>query len=834
LLLTIYCLNRIKVINKYLWDININLNNPTDMIRKLALISALFSIILPDTRSQEPLKYQLPPDEIVRIVDAPATPFVSVSPDKSNIVIIERPPIITISELSLEELRLGGLRINPFTSGPSRQNFNKGYRIINIDGTNQREISGLPPDPKLGSPEWSFNGKMFAFTNTVQTGIELWICDIASLKARKIADNINMVFGSSVSWLPDNRSLIYSITDPERGIKPERTMVPEGPVVQENLGKKGQSATYQDLLKDPVDEAIFEYFAKSQLMLWNGIGRTLIGKTGMISGVAPSPDGNYLMITLLSKPFSYIVPFYNFPTSTQIWDLKGNVIRTLLDEPLVENEPRGYDMVLPGPRYYNWRSDQPATVYWVEALDDGDYKMEMKYHDQVFTLSAPFSGSPLKFIATEMRFQGITWGREDFSLISEGLSKTRMRRVSSFNPGDPQNTVKKIQEFNADDGYNNPGRFMTEPNLWGRNVLLFSDRGRSLFLTGSGASPEGDRPFIDKYEVATGKTARLWRSEAPYYETVSSWLDISKDLLLTSRQSVTEVPNYFIRNIRTRKLIQITKFENPYPQLAGIQKELVRYRRNDSLDLSFTLYLPAGFTRGNDKPLPTLLWAYPREFNDPSTAGQVSGSPHMFTRVSPASALVYVTQGYALLMDAAFPIVGADGKEPNDTFVEQLTANAEAAINKSVEMGVTDPKRVAVSGHSYGAFMTANLLAHTRLFAAGIAESGAYNRTLTPFGFQNERRNYWEAPDIYNRMSPFMNSDKVKDPILLIHGLADNNSGTFPIQSERLYSALKGFGATVRLVMLPNESHGYAARESILHKHREVLNWMNTYVKNKN
>ncbi|MFZ0282140.1 MAG: prolyl oligopeptidase family serine peptidase, partial [Bacteroidales bacterium] len=297
--------------------------------------------------------------------------------------------------------------------------------------------------------------------------------------------------------------------------------------------------------------------------------------------------------------------------------------------------------------------------------------------------------------------------------------------------------------------------------------------------------------------------------------------------------SVTDVPNYYIRNLKNSKLTQVTKFENPYPQLAGIRKELVKYKRNDSLDLSFTLYLPEGYTRGKDAPLPTLLWAYPREFNDPSAAGQVSGSPYTFTRISPASALVYVTRGYAVLMDAAFPIVGVEGKEPNDTFVEQLVADAEAAINKAVAMGVTDPDRVAVSGHSYGAFMTANLLANSRLFAAGIAESGAYNRSLTPFGFQNERRSYWEAPDIYNKMSPFMNANKVKDPIMLIHGMADNNSGTFPVQSERFYSALKGFGATVRLVLLPDESHGYAARESILHKHWEVLNWMNKYVRDK-
>jgi len=463
-------------------------------------------------------------------------------------------------------------------------------------------------------------------------------------------------------------------------------------------------------------------------------------------------------------------------------------------------------------------------------------------------LPAPFTGEAQKFISTEMRFSGITWGKEDFALLSEGLSKTRIRVTSSFNPSNPQGSKKKIFEINSDDSYGNPGRFITERNKYGKSVLLFTDKGKSLFLSGNGASPEGDRPFIDKYDIATSKKSRLWRSEAPYYEAVSTsfdfsrgrggdagspFIDLSKGLIMTIRQSVNDIPNYFIRNLKNGKLTQVTKFENPYPQLAGVSKELIKYKRKDGIDLSFTLYLPSGYDKQKDGPLPTLLWAYPREFNDAAAAGQVSGSPYAFTRVSPASVLVYVTQGFAILMDAAFPIVGVEGKEANDNFIEQLVADAEAAVNKAVELGVTDPKRVAVSGHSYGAFMTANLMAHSRLFAAGIAESGAYNRTLTPFGFQNERRSYWEAKDIYNGMSPFMYADKVKDPLMLIHGMTDNNSGTFPIQSERFYAALKGFGATARLVLLPSESHGYAARETILHKHWEVLNWMNKYVRKK-
>jgi dipeptidyl aminopeptidase/acylaminoacyl peptidase len=803
------------------------------MIRKIFVYLSFLSLTAPGVYPQEALRYQLPPDEIVDLVDAPVPPGISVSPDKTVMVIIERPPLITIRELSAPELRLAGLRIDPSTSGPSRQTYNTDFKIMEIGGKNVNEIKGLPEERGLGYPVWSNDGKKFAFTNTTERGIELWICDVPLLEASKVSDNLNMIFGGTISWLSDNISLVYTVIDPLRGKMPQKNPVPQGPVVQENLGEKGSAPTFQDLLKDPVDEDLFEYFAMSQLMLWDGTLNKKLGYPQMITDASPSPDGKYLLVSTINRPFSYLVPFYRFPTVTAIWDLTGEVVKTLNREPLVENEPRGYDMVLPGPRYYSWRSDVPSTVYWVEALDNGDYKNEMQLHDQVYILNAPFVGDPLRFIATEMRFNGITWGNNDFAIVYEGLSRTRIRRISSFSPLDPQNTKKNIFEYNGDDRYNNPGRFLLGPNSFGQNVLLFADNGKSLFLAGEGASPEGDRPFLDRYSISSGKTERLWRSEAPYYETIHSFLDVSGGQLLTLRQSVTDVPNYFIRNLRNKKLIRLTQFENPYPQLAGVHKELVKYKRNDSLDLSFTLYLPEGFQMGKDAPLPTVLWAYPREYNDPSSAGQVTGSPYTFTRINPASILVYVTQGYAILMDAAFPIVGAGGREPNDTFVEQLVANAEAAIDKAVSLGVTDRTRVAVSGHSYGAFMTANLLAHSRLFAAGIAESGAYNRTLTPFGFQNERRSYWEAPEIYNTMSPFMNADKVKDPIMLIHGMADNNSGTFPIQSERFYAALKGFGATVRLVLLPNESHGYAARESILHKHWEVLNWLNKYVRDK-
>ncbi|NLE35084.1 MAG: S9 family peptidase [Bacteroidales bacterium] len=783
--------------------------------------------------AQDNNSYQLPPDEIIALVEAPQTPNVLLSPDNQTMLLLYRKGLPSIADLSQPELRLAGIRFDPSTNGQTRGQSVAAISVMKSDGTGLGDLKGLPEDPAIGGVSWSADSKRFAFTNTTDNTVELWIADPVTMTARKIDEGLNGIFRGTMSWLADG-SLVYLRTLAGRGDAPQASRVPAGPVIQESSGMQGEARTFQDLLGSPDDEKIFEYYATSELVRWDGTGTASIGRKGIITDVSPSPDGRWLLVTLTERPFSYLVPYYYFPSRTEIWDLEGKMVRTLLVQPLRENLPRGYDMVIAGPRNYNWRSDRPASLMWVEALDEGNYHArEMQYHDRVYMLEAPFAGDPQPFIDTEKRFQGIIWGNDNLAILMEGLSKSRVRVTSSFSPVNPQATLKKLWELNSDDRYNNPGFPATVLNMWGRSVLLTADRGRSLYLSGQGASPEGDRPFVDRYDLRTGRTTRLWQSDGPYYEAVNEFIDPARGLLLTVRQSVTEVPNYFIRDLRKGTLKQVTRFENPYPQLAGVQKELVTYKRNDGIDLSFTLYLPAGYDRVKDGPLPTILWAYPREYNDPSMAGQVSGSPYTFTRISPSSVLVYVTQGYAVLNDASFPIVGTGGKEPNDTFVEQLVANAEAAINKAVEMGVTDPARVAVSGHSYGAFMTAHLLSHSRLFAAGIARSGAYNRSLTPFGFQSERRSFWEAPELYLEMSPFTHAAKVKDPLLLIHGIADNNSGTFPIQSERYYAALKGAGVITRLVMLPHESHGYSARESLLHMHWEYLRWLDKYVKNK-
>jgi dipeptidyl aminopeptidase/acylaminoacyl peptidase len=558
-----------------------------------------------------------------------------------------------------------------------------------------------------------------------------------------------------------------------------------------------------------------------------------LGPSGMVKGMDLSPDGNYLMVDLIKKPFSYLVPASRFPYDVEIWSKDGKKIKTLAEIPLDENRPTGFDATVTGPRNISWRADTPAMLYWVEAQDGGDARVDMEEREIIYTLSAPFTAEKKKLATSAYRFAGIAWSDDNFAIMNERWSRSRKEIRSVINPSDPSQPKKVIIDRSFDDLYNDPGDPLYTENEFGRNVFLRKDD--LVFMTSPGGSPEGNMPFISTFNTKTKEQEILWRSEAPYYERVVKVLDDNGTEFITLKESTDIQPNYWLVNTKKRIApMQVTNFANPYESLEGVQKQLVTYKRNDGLNLSAVIYTPAGYDPAKDGVLPVLMWAYPREYKSKEVAAQVRGSKYAFTRLSWGSPLYWVTRGYAIMDQTEMPIVGEGDKEPNDYFIEQLVANAEAAIDHIVELGIGDRDRIAVGGHSYGAFMTANLLSHTNLFAAGIARSGAYNRTLTPFGFQYEQRTYWEAPDVYFNMSPFSFAHKVETPILLIHGQADNNSGTFPIQSERYYNALKGHGATARLVFLPNESHGYAAEESILHTLWEMDTWLEKYVKNKN
>lgn len=787
--------------------------------------------------------YLTPPKPLADLVNAAPTPTVSTDGKGNWMLIMERNnATTTIAELSQPELRLAGLRLNPANNGPSRAIYinNLKLRRVAANATDV-PITGLPEKAQLSNIQWSPDDSKIAFTNTTDTKIELYVADVATAAARKVSElALNGVLGSPYQWLSDNQAFVVRAIPAERGPAPEISRVPAGPTVQENLGTKAQAATYQDLLKNATDEKLFEYYATAQVMKVSLDGNAQkISPVGVIATSSPSPDGKYVLVETIHRPFSYLVTVNRFPSKTEVYGIDGTLTKTLCDNPLQENVPWGPDAAPTGQRGHDWRNDAPATVYWVEAKDGGDPKRKIGIRDVVFALAAPFTAEPKLLYQAAYRFGGVTWGNDQIALFSERWYSTRKIMTKLVNPSNPDNPTV-LFDRSSEDRYNNPGTPELKKNAYGQNVLDLTAN-NEVYLTGQGASPEGDRPFIDLYNLTTKQSKRLWRSEAPYFERPIAILDAVKGLILTSRESNEEQPNYFIRNLnpapkKGRKpaenpLTQLTFFPHPYPQFKGIQKQQLRYKRADGVELTATLLLPVGYKK-EDGPLPTFLWAYPAEFKSAAAAGQVSGSPYTFNRISYWSGAAFVTMGYAVLENASIPIVGEGDKEPNDTYVEQLVSSAKAAIDEGVRLGVVDANRVGVGGHSYGAFMTANLLSHSNLFKAGIARSGAYNRTLTPFGFQNEQRTYWQAADVYNKMSPFMNADKMKTPLLLTHGEADNNTGTFPIQSERYYNALKGMGATVKLVTFPYESHGYTAKESLLHLLHEMNAQLEKYVKN--
>lgn len=778
--------------------------------------------------------YRQPPTAVAQILDAPALPTVMVTPDRKHLMLLERPGLPSIAEVAAPEYRVAGIRLDPRTSGPSRQNPARGLSIMPMEGGAASPIAmSLPTGAGIGNLTWAPSGARFAFVVSTDDALTLWVGDLRTRSARQVTSRrLNAVLGAPCDWAGDE-ALVCTFVPSDRGAEPKAPSVPAGPIAQEALtGREDRAATYQDLLKSPHDEAIFAHYATSQLARVTLDGTvTPIGAAGIVSAVSTSPDGRWLLVTTLARPFSYSVPLTYFPTTVAIWSLDGTVARTLATRPLIERVSWGGDGAQVGPRSPSWRSDAPATLTWIEALDGGNPATAAPKRDRILALNAPFTGAPSTVVETEWRARGITWGRSDLAIATEGTSRGRKTRTWVIDPSG-RSAPRLLWERSSEDRYNDPGSFLTRRDARGRAVLHLTPDGKSAFLRGTGASPEGDRPFLDKIDLATGRTERLFRSTAPYYETVAELLDEKGERLLTRRESVTEPPNYWQRDL-VRRIAprQVTAVADPAPAFAGVTRQVVRYTRADGVALQATVYLPPGYDKARDGAIPFLLWAYPREFGSADAASQVQGSPYRFTRPGGSSHLFALLQGYGVMDDPTMPIVALDGKESNDTYVEQLVTSAEAAVNQIVGMGIADRDRIGVGGHSYGAFMTANLLAHTTLFRAGIARSGAYNRTLTPFGFQGEERSYWQAPDLYERMSPFTYADRIKTPILLVHGMADNNTGTFPIQSERMYAALKGNGATVRYVQLPGESHGYAARESIGHTLHEMLTWLDQWVK---
>ncbi|MFL6228724.1 MAG: S9 family peptidase [Pyrinomonadaceae bacterium] len=794
--------------------------------------------------------YKKPPQEVLDVLNAPVTPTAFISPARDRMLLATGVRYPSIADLAQPMLRLAGLRINPNTSGPHRAQYFVAYAVKRIADGAETKVT-LPPGAHASAPEWSPDGKRFAFTNTTPAGIELWTGDAATGAVTKVrAANVNAIYGDAVQWMPDSRTLLVQLVPGTRARLAPAPSVPNGPTIQESSGKAAPVRTYEDMLKNSYDEDQFEYYATAQLAYVDAASGhvTNVGQPAIYETARPSPDGQSLLVARVHRPFSYLHPVSDFPKEVEVWDARGQLVHKLASLPLQDEVP--IDGVQVGPRRYGWRPDAPRTLVWVEALDEGNPKTKAQYRDRVLRLNlsqltskAPALSAPTEVFKTEQRLAGLQWfERGGLAFISDFDRDTRKSRTFLVNVDNPADAARLVWSRNNQDRYNDPGTPLTHVLANGQRAIW--QNGDDIYLTGTGASKEGDRPFLDRFNLKTLKAERLFRSDTQSYETPVTLLKDDGSVFITRRETPIEPSNYYVRTLSSSGGITptqagepllassakpLTNFADPSPQLRGIKKQLVTYKRKDGVTCSFTLYLPPGYKEGTR--LPTVVWAYPLEFNDIDTASQVTGSTQRFTTISGYSHLFFLLEGYAVLDNVTMPVVGTPEKV-NDTYVDQIVMSAQAAIDKAVAMGVTDRDRVGVGGHSYGAFMTANLLAHSDLFRAGIARSGAYNRTLTPFGFQSERRTIWEAPKMYMDVSPFMYADKIKAPLLMTHGEADDNTGTFPIQSERMYQAIRGNGGTVRLVMLPLEAHGYSARETTEHVLYEMINWFDKYVKN--
>lgn len=774
--------------------------------------------------------WQTPPSSIAPILDAPLSPAVSISPDHKWLIELERSALRPLSELAEPELGIAGFRINPKLNSPARYSPYKSLRVkLLLDDV--AETIALPDHAGIGFVRWSPDSQKLAFALVKETGLELWVIDLLQRIPQRLTEPIlNATYGTPYRWMTD-RSLLCKLIPSDRPAPPIEPTLPAGPIVQENLGRKSANRTYTNLLQNVYDESLFDYYLTSTLEKVTIEGtRTLLVKPSLIKEAIPSPDGKFILLKTLHRPFSYQLPASRFPCQIQVLDDTGTVIQEIADLPLADSISTKFDAVRPGRRNTAWRSDRPSTVFWIEALDEGDPTQDVPFRDALFALDAPFDTAPRLLWQSQFRFRRILWGREDVALAWEKEYDSRKLRLWQLNPAQPDAPPHLLIDRSSEDQYSDPGMPMTTIGKYHRSVLRFTPDGDGLYFSGRGASPDGIYPFLDRRALQTAIPKRLWQCQAPYFESIVTMLDDAAQTLITARQSQTEPPNYFLRPA-TGQPIPLTAYPDPAPQFAGIHKEVVQYSRADGVQLSAKLYLPANYDPSRDGALPTIFWVYPAEFKDKALAGQMTTAENTFSRPYGASALFLLTQGYAILDDPSLPIVGEGDTEPNDTYLEQLISSIEAAIDYLVHRGVSDRNHLGIGGHSYGGFTTANLLAHTNLFQAGIARSGAYNRSLTPFGFQGEQRTFWEATQTYHQMSPFTHAAQITAPLLLIHGASDSNPGTYPLQTERLYEALKGLGATVRWVSLPLEDHGYRSREAVGHVLWEMVRWCDRYVK---
>ena len=782
-------------------------------------------------------QWQSPPEDILDVLYAPQLPWVWIAPTGEYMLLVDPVPYPSLAELSAPMHKLAGIRVNPALNSIHGRRGGTTPRLVEVEGGTVTSLD-LPDGAQVHGVVFTADGEHFALTVGHSDHIGLWVGSVSG-DLNEIEDiALNPLLGAAVRWLPDQERLMV-LRVPERGLPPEPPAIPVGPMVTEGIGASARSQyETRNLLRTAHDDQLFDYYCKSEPVIIDPANSSVsvIGEETHYYNVEFSPDGEYILMEKLIGPWSHEVAWWRFAREIEVRDAEGELVVSVASLPLADEVPvHGVPM---GTRSVTWRATAPHELFWIEALDGGDPAAEVPYRDRLMRLGAPFTGEPEEVFTAEHRIWAsqMAWGDEGGTLMLSEYERMR-RWIFVWLLDVDDGTARLWYDRDSGDRYGDPGYpvFRQLPN--GQRVM--HQVGNAVYFSGSGGTEQGDRPFLDLRNLNTAETQRLFRCDPDHYEYFQAFAGREDRFVLRSESSI-EVPNYYLTTLgeeieaadgeatRAATRVPITHFQDPAPLLRDIEKRLVHYEREDGVPLSFHLFLPPGYEEGT--PLPTVVDAYPLEYSGAATAGQVRGSAQRFMRMYGASHLYFLLQGYAVLNQTAMPMLG-DPETTYDTFVPQLIADAEAAVAKAVEMGIADPERIGIIGHSHGALMVANLLAHTDLFRAGIARSGSYNKTNQPFGFQAERRSLFQARDVYIQLSPTFFADQINEPILIIHGNDDSNPGTLTFQSEILYEAVRGSGGTARLVLLPFEDHGYRARESLEHVLWEQFRWFDQYVK---
>jgi len=789
------------------------------MIRKLIMLglllspSAVFAALKPAPAIPTPLR---------DMIKAPLWPLSMPDPTGQKVLYLERVPVVPLEFLAAPTLHLAGAEIDPKLWASKRRSINTNPAIYSLEKRQTIPLK-LPRDRHVEALRFSPDGRWLILSLDASEGTEIWLADTTSGAARRLEKYyLNDSFiQETFQWSADSQT-VYIATR-EKFEDALNAFELDGATIEEAEGTKVPARTYAHLLRTAEDQKLFHKVAQVQLIAVaaKNLKSKKVGPPLPLQSFALAPHDDRILLQSYAAPYSLAVPAGLFARDVQVLTLKSGALQKVLQMPVAETVPPEGERI--GPRDVRWQLDHPARLLYWEALDDGDPRKKVAHRDRLMSWDWPFTAKAEERIKTEERAAGINFlPRPDQILVRDMNPDTQRSRVDWVDL--KNSSSRRLLDYETTDVYKHPGRIVQAPDAAGRErVVMDQDL---LFLAGEGRNPKGEQPFLDAMDVNTGKTTRMFQSpeDASYVEEFSFMVNRKPGVLALTRQAAVVPPNLWLKDLATGKSEALTKFVDNVPAMTRAQKQPLVYQRNDGITLSGTLYLPHDYVAGTK--LPAMIWAYPSEFRSKDVAGQVRVSDKRYSRPSPIGVEWLVTQGYAVLTNAAMPVVG-DKETVNNTFVQQIVANAEAAIDALDQRGVVDRKRVAIGGHSYGAFMTANLLAHSDLFCAGVARSGAYNRSLTPFGFQSERRTFWEAQDFYMKVSPFAKADKIKTPLLLIHGKNDNNPGTSPIQTERMFQAIRGVGGTARLVMLPYESHAYRAGQNVELVQSESLDWLN-------